>query len=349
MINSMMYTEITEQPEAIALGLPSFRQQIQSMRLKHTHLDRIVFVGSGDSYFAPLALELACYRNLQVPVSIWYSGDAATYRSFRPSDLVIPISVSGQSAATLAAAQTARLQGSSLLAITGSGDSQLAQLAHHTLVFNFHSRSRQTPHTVDYMSTLLAIAVIIEHLAETPLTFLDNLGERVDAVLTATQRVAAKIAGEIGDQDHFFFLGSGPDFGCAQYAAAKFWEAGGLWALPFELQEFAHGGHLLLEPGAPIIVVTSSAAAQHRLAQRLQSLTAIGGRPIVVVEHSSVIEDAWTIATHYSGGEWSPFFTALPLQWLCLYVANAKGIDLLTSEGRQRTATGYRKLQAAWN
>lgn len=60
----------------------------------------------------------------------------------RPGDVLLALSTSGRSANVLRAAQAARQAGMTVVALTGAGDSPLAQVAHHVLAAPTHDTPR---------------------------------------------------------------------------------------------------------------------------------------------------------------------------------------------------------------
>lgn len=333
-MNELMRSEILDQPGALEESLASLRGQLDAAGLAQ-RWSAVVFTGSGDSYCAPLALQYAARLLVRAPVSVLPALEAARYFPFSPGMLVVTISVSGEAKQTVESARTARDAGASVLSITGNAESTLAGLATRRLLLEFRSRSRRTPHTTDFLTTLLAVAAIVEALGGERVAILDELPAAVGELVAAHEQPCLELGRELAARDRFVFLGAGPSFAVAQYGAEKFWEAGGLEAHAFELDEFAHGAHFLLEPGDPVFVLAPAGRSSARVEEICEGLYGLGAR-VVALADSALPE------------EWSPFATAVPVQWLCWAIATAKGYDVERKDGRHADPGPYELAHERW-
>src|SRR4030067_2603563 len=107
-MNEQMYNEILDQVHAIRNSLPNLRSQHMALLPNITTKPSVIFTGSGDSYFAPLALQYAARKYLSCNVRVLPALEAARYWRFDPQDLLVAISFSGETARTNEAAQKAR-------------------------------------------------------------------------------------------------------------------------------------------------------------------------------------------------------------------------------------------------
>jgi fructoselysine-6-P-deglycase FrlB-like protein len=214
----------------------------------------------------------------------------------------------------------------------------LAQLAAETLVLEFRSRSRKTPHTTDFLTTMLAVAAIVEWLQGHKLTGLDELVDGAQELVTAAEEPSRELAARFGASNRFTFLGAGPSLGVALYAAEKLWEAGGLEAHAFELEEFAHGAHLLVDAGDPVFIVAPPGKSSGRAAEIADGLAAIEARAVPIDGGTANLPE-----------EWSPFATAVAVQWLCHAIATEKGYDVVRKDGRHAERTSrYLSAHTGW-
>src|SRR5262249_20158693 len=155
-VNELMREEILDQPAALRQSLPSLRAQLAELDLPQPR--HLFFAGSGDSHAAPLALELAAHLHLDAPAQTLTALEAARYTPFREDRLLAAISVSGEGVRTIEAARAAREAGAWVLAVTAEAMSTLTGVASGALVLPVRARSRETPHTTDFLTTLLAVA-----------------------------------------------------------------------------------------------------------------------------------------------------------------------------------------------
>lgn len=332
-MNELMREEILDQPEALRLSVTRLREQSAQVMSTQPSWKRVIFTGSGDSYLAPLALEYAARHYLEPEVHVLPAQIAARYWSFKPGDLLVAISISGEAGRTVEAAKAARQANASVLAITVNEVSTLASLGNAALIIPFRSRSRQTPHTTDYLTTLLALATLIEAVSQHHLTLLDTLAEVTAQALQNLAAPCLEVAESIKQSDHFYFLGTGPSWGTAQYAAAKMWEVGGVVTFAFELEEFGHGPHMLINAAEPAFVMAPTGQSVDRARLMLEGLGVIGAKRVVITDKAELFPTISCLRVPHLPEVWSPFGTTLAVQWLCWAIATAKGYDVLTKDG----------------
>ena len=326
-MNEQFYEDIFDQPNAIKTTVSSFREQLSTLTLK-TEPSRILFTGSGDSYFASYAMQFAARNHTGKQVYALFSNDAANYWIYKEDDLLIPISITGESKQTLKAAQRAAEAGAHVLSLTANTESSLAKASQTTIRIPYVSKSRRTPHAADYMATLTAICTIIELFSKKKLSIIDTLEALVAESLAeikrqdAVDRICEKAYGT------FYFLGSGPNFGTAQYAAAKFWEARGLRALAIELEEVAHGPYMMVEPNDLVCIIAASGENEDRALTDINAFNALGANVCVVTDRDDLVSDN-VIKTNLINEDWSPITTCLPLQYLCYAYCNKQKMDVM--------------------
>ncbi len=347
-MNKIMRDEILDQPGAIRQSLPQLRSQIDRLGLKINSGQKIIFTGSGDSFIAPLALLFAARLHCPANVYVLSALDAAHYWSFSANDILVPISISGKAIRTVEAAQLARKKGANVLAITANADSNLAAISDHSIIIPFQSRSRITPHTTDYLTTLLAISGLLEHLAGNRFSILDSLIDTVTQQVRDFEGPLTEIGYSLRENNQFYFLGGGPHFATAFYAAAKFWEVGGLLAGAFDLEEFAHGPHLMVKAGDPVFIVAPNGGSIERARQIVDGLRELTTELYVITDAKSNFPGIHSLIVPTIAEEWSAFTTTIPLQWLCWGVANAKGYDVVKKDGLHDNPESYEAAHRKW-
>ena len=326
-MNEQFYEDIFDQPNAIETTVASFREQLGSLILK-TEPARILFTGSGDSYFASYALQFAARNHTGKQVYALFSNDAANYWIYKEDDLLIPISITGESKQTLKAAQKAAEAGAHVLSLTANPESSLAKASQTTIRIPYVSKSRRTPHAADYMATLTAICTIIELFSKKKLSIIDSFEGLIAESLVdiknqdAVSRLSEKAYGT------FYFLGSGPNYGTAQYAAAKFWEARGLRSLAIELEEVAHGPYLMVKPDDLVCIIAVSGENEDRALSDINAFNALGANVCVVTDREDLVSDN-VLKIKPINEDWSPITACLPLQYLCYAYCNNQKMDVM--------------------
>ena len=299
--------------------------------LPNDPFERLILVGSGDSYFAGVALQYAARELQQRAVYATMSNEAANYWKFSPNDLVIPISISGESKKTVEAATKAISAKAKVLPITTRPDSALAQVAEKSIQIPFQSVSRRTPHSTDYMTTLIAIASLLEAISNQSVPILGQVSQLVDTVLENLQKFSDLFA-LAEERKAFSIIGGGPNYGTAQYGAAKFWEAGGSKASAFEIEEVGHGPYMTFRTNELVVMLMPKGSSFRRGQSLLKGIQTLGFETLVITNTDQNIPGGNTICLPEIDELWSPFLTAIPLQYLCYSFSNFQGIDTGNSE-----------------
>lgn len=339
-MNEVMLEEIMDQPSALRISLPVLRENMLNSSVVASTFKRIIFCGSGDSFFSAESLAFAARNYCQKDVVVLPSQEALSYWNYNSSDLFIPISISGETKRTVLAAIKAKQEDAYILSITSNPNSALAKASDDVLVIPFKSRTRKTPHTTDYVTTLLSIAVIIEKLHGEPIAFLDRLPDLVKQTIDANYHRSIEIAKTIADKRNYYFFGVGPSFGTCLYGAAKFWEARGICAFPFELDEVGHGLHMVLEKKDVIFVPVTKGKTSTRISKALKGFDLLNTHCIVISDEPQLFSNWEVMIIPDISEEWSPFLTCLPLQQICWAISNAKDYDV-TAGGRFASGEAY--------
>ena len=259
-MNTAMAKEIEIQAETLPACLDALASETDAVSRPK---GRILAGGCGDSAFGPAALG-QFFRSLGLEICATTAMDIAGYRMLRPSDTVLLSSISGGTRRTIEAALVTRAAGARVVAFTCNQDSELAKLADETVVLPFTPMSRKTPHTLDYLVTVEAFAVVaLQWVGKPPLLLAPSL-QRLPAWIESARQETNNILVGIDAAARFFFIGSGPDLATASYGAAKLHEAGGLPAVSAETENFIHGMNFMLEPSDSLIVVATNGLSRHR-------------------------------------------------------------------------------------
>ncbi len=347
-MNELMLAEIGDQPEALGQSLGPLREQAAELPLPEGPR-AIYFTGCGDSYIAALASRLAWQEHLELTVEPLRPMEAWRYTRFRPGDVVVCTSISGEVRRTVEAARVARAGGAEVVAITGKPTSTLARVAEGSaLVLPVLSRSRATPHTTDYLTSLLALAVLLERVSARPIPLLDRLAGLVADTLASLPPLIERAAEVAAGARTIYLLGAGPSYATAAYGAAKLWEAGGIAASPHELEDFCHGPHLMLAPGDAAILVAPSGRSFERATQLLPGFGELDVATVVVTDADAATIASTVLPVARVPEEWSPFLTSLPLQLLTLSVANRRGYDVVSKAGHIPHPERYEDVMRTW-
>lgn len=349
-MNELMQREIRDQPRLAAEELPRLRAEAAAaLAALPRRAERLVLTGCGDSWIASLALAPAA-RTLLGPgcaVHVEQSLEAAAYFPFAPGDVLVASSVSGGVARTVEAAEAARRAGAAVIALTARPESRLAGLA-DGLVRLPEPIARNTPHSRDYLAALIALGALLEALSGRAVAALDQIGGVLGAELPGWEARAAELAPALAAAERLFLLGAGPSWASSLYGAAKLWEAGGVLGIAQEVEELAHGGHLLIRWGDAAVLIAPSGPSATHAARMLPGMLRLGLRVVVLTEESARFSGAETVALPAFPDLWSPLLTAVPLQLLCGEIAAVRGLDVTIPLGGRPDGATSQAVHVEW-
>jgi len=196
--------------------------------------------------------------------------------------LVIGISSSGEVARTVEALEQAHLAGARTLALTCTPNSSLTQTADVSIVAELPALP-VGPGLISYLAALLGVLAIGASLASgdgrrrLP-DLLGELPERMAGALDPQLDQGRAYADAVADSAQGVFLGSGPAFGAAGFAAAKVIEACGLAYHAQDVEEWAHLEYFQEPADTPTWILTSGGREASRIGEVEQAARAVGRR-----------------------------------------------------------------------
>jgi len=340
-VNEIMLREIQDQPAALEGASVDLRRQVRDLDLGPPPR-KVILTGSGDSIIAGTALESLYRRSLSAEVRAIPSMEASRYEPVDEATLVVAVSVSGGVARTIEAVLRARAQGARALAVVARPGSRLAEAAGAELLMP-EPLARHTPHSRDYTQTLLALAILLEHLAGRRFQQLDRWPEAARDVL---DRSFAELPGWVDDSPQTIFLGAGPDRATARYGALKFWEGGAMRAIWDDLEEFAHGSQLMAAPGQSAVLI-GGAEALGRAQEFLRGLARMEISARLVTDRPPRSSERFVVPD-LGGAAWMPLVSCLPLQVLTYLTVQRREIDLSIEMDGAPYGPLYGEMHVEW-
>jgi glucosamine--fructose-6-phosphate aminotransferase (isomerizing) len=298
----VLLAQLEDLPRLTHEQIEPFDHEVQRAlaTLPVTSLQRAFITGNGDSYYAALACELAfeqlggmpneppsAQRFLDYALDLEPAGEL-------PTALVIGVSASGGTEHVARSLTRARERGMATLAVTGAPDSRVAQAAAHTIPVSIPDMGR-SPGIRTYQASLLGLLLLAIRLGEqrgrlTPgegealrqeLSALRNL---LVAVVAACQQPARQAARAFRDEPFLLFLGAGPGYGTARFAAAKVVEASGLFAAGQELEEWWHVERFAYPEQMGIVLIAPPGRSHEAAVELAASARALGRRLLAVMQ-----------------------------------------------------------------
>ena len=284
-----------------------FEQQVRAVLTpsEWKAVKKVYLTGDGDSYHASCAAEMAFQVIADVacePLSAQRFLDygAAWMRpATPPHTLVIATSASGGTERVVQAIERAKEYGALTVALTGTPNSAVTQVADRSVVVELPHKER-SPGIRTYQASLVGMLLVAMQLGERQGRYAQEEADRlrqelialadvVDATTNAIQAGCREVADMIAASPIVVMLGSGPSYGTALYSAAKLVEAAGVFVLGQDLEEWWHVERFAYPLDMPVFVI----APPGRSHWRAQSVAATArglGRRVIAVTHKDDTE-----------------------------------------------------------
>src|SRR6266699_1088454 len=340
-ITTHLYSSIHAQPQAVRELLANWDGPAQAAaRLANTN--RILLAGIGTSFHAATVGE---YLLRLAGADVWAlrSFEFVNYpRPLRTDDGVIVISHRGSKLHGNLAVQRAMEAKVSTIGITGKN----SKMQGPDIVIETVEQDPSSTHSISYIGALTRLgqiaarlAALLGHtqqaqrleqgLARIP-SLMENILAREDEVRSVAQEAVAQ-------QQRIYFVGAGPNAVTATEGALKAKEAAYVTAEGFELEQAIHGPQVAFETEDLLIPIGVKGAAQPRLADFLLVLSEISPHVFLIGEAPTgetgelFKRDGWVRFAVCDGvdlaEELTPMLTALPVQLLAEFLAEARGTN----------------------
>jgi glucosamine--fructose-6-phosphate aminotransferase (isomerizing) len=207
--------------------------------------------------------------------------------------LVIGISVSGGVTRTIEGIMRAKARGLRTLAITSGAHTPIAQAAGAVLTTRVpdlpSADGVQVPGARSYLASLIMLFACALRIAEarrqsvaTWRATLAGAADQMARTIALSDDAAYGWAEATRQATEFVFCGSGPNFGTAQFGAAKILEASGDSALGQDVEEWAHLQYCARAQATPTFLITARERDASRAAEVKVAMQAIGRQVIEV-------------------------------------------------------------------
>ncbi|TSC70410.1 MAG: glucosamine--fructose-6-phosphate aminotransferase (isomerizing) [Parcubacteria group bacterium Gr01-1014_70] len=307
---------------------------------KLAHINRIIFLSQGTSYYAGLTGKYMIEELAGIPTEILY---ASEFRYAPPPlnerTLVIAISQSGETADTLEAIREAKRHHVPTLAIVNVVGSSIAREAVMG-IYNYAGPEigvASTKAFISQLAVLLLVAVWFGRQRNLPLSRgreileeLQRLPHKAEKVLSDSSHMRA-LSDEYASYENFLFLGRKYNWPVALEGALKLKEISYAHAEGYASGEMKHGPIALVTPQFPSVVVAPSDSVYEKSLSNMHELKARSGKVIAIAtEGNAVIAK---VADHVlyvpqTLEILSPILTTIPLQLFAYYMAKKRGCDI---------------------
>ena len=345
-----MIKEILDQPRVLCDCMrgrvnPDLKEVILSAMVDHRDrllsAERIIIVGCGTSWHAGLIGKQLIEGLARIPVEVEYSSEFR-YRNpiIRPTDVVIAMSQSGETADTLAAIQLAKEKGAFIYGICNSVGSSIARATdsgtyiHVGPEIGVASTKAFTGQVT--VLALLALCLGRENGSLEPERYtkiIDDLlilPERIEKIFEQKERIE-QLSTRFTYAHNFIYLGRGINYPVALEGALKLKEISYIHAEGYPAAEMKHGPIALIDEEMPIVVIATRDKIYEKVVSNIQEIKARKGRIIAIVNEGDAqvakMVD-YVIEIPEIAPELEPLLTVVPLQLLSYYIAVCKGKDV---------------------
>lgn len=302
----MMYAQIVSQPALLLEIFDDAKQRVDDVfsQFSEQRWQSVYTGGCGDSFYAGLACEMAFLRFCKLPVKAL---PAMQFSRYEVEYLTTPavffgISNSGNVARTVEAIRMARAAGADTIAITGNESSRVVDEADASLALPITAMGR-SPGIRSYTTQLLMLYLCALRLGEIRQVLssaeaehwrqrLRGVAACMEATIQANDIAVKALVGQLGDEDDWVFVGSGPNYATALFCAAKLVESCGVHAWAQELEEWGHIQFFNRREQTPTCVLMPAGRCIDRALELLPYMKSIGRYTIAVAHHEQAFAAA---------------------------------------------------------
>ena len=345
-----MLKEIFEQPQSIQDTMRGRLLEDHTTKISGINnnlkqflsADRIVIVACGTSWHAGLVGEYLFEELARIPVEVEYASEFR-YRNpvINPSDVVIAISQSGETADTLAALKLAKERGAFIYGICNVVGSSIARLT-DSGTYTHAGPEIGVASTKAFTTQLTVLTLLALHLGHKKGTIDHTTYKKLCQNLALMPDLAAKtiemtkdkvieIAQEYKDVSNCIYLGRGYNFPVALEGALKLKEISYIHAEGYPAAEMKHGPIALIDENLPVIFLAPSKGNYEKVVSNAQEIKARKGKIIAVVTENdtqmSSLADH-TLEIPEVDEIFSPILSVIPLQLLSYHIATMRGCNV---------------------
>jgi glucosamine--fructose-6-phosphate aminotransferase (isomerizing) len=311
-------------------GLESVLRQLQ-------HIDRIVIVACGTSYYAGLVGEYLIEELAGIPVEVHLASEFK-YRDepFSRSTVLLAISQSGETADTIAALNKVEDYGVLRLGIVNTIGSTIARIT-DAGVYCHAGPEKAVASTKAFIAQVTVLAEIALHLSsgkherfQALLNELDALPDKAQAVLDRADDIK-RVAERYADYRDFLFIGRHNAFPSALEGALKLKEISYIHAEGYAAGEMKHGPLAMIDENFPTFALATDSPLLEKTYSNMQEIRARKG-PIVAVATdgneaiTQLCDDV--IYVPPAEEELQPLLHAVAMQLFAYYIATKRGLDV---------------------
>lgn len=346
-----MLKEIFEQPRVLEetiqayVDVDSKTSNLPNFPFDLAKVNKLTIVACGTSYYAGLCAKYLIEEIAGVEVEVDIASEFR-YRShpFRPDNLMVFISQSGETADTIAALKYAKSRGQKILSIVNVPHSSMAQLSDAVIrtiagpEIGVASTKAYTAQIAVLSLFAIELGVIREKIAKAEKTALIaqiiEAGAKMNNLFqeSAVKNVK-KIARSLAKSRHMLYIGRGISQVTSLEAALKLRELSYIDAQGIAAGELKHGTIALIDKKMPVVVIAPTNSLFEKIVSNAEEVNARGGKIIFISDkkglaHFGKMAHKKIEIPQVSGIIQEALLPVVSTQLLAYYVALFKGNDV---------------------
>ncbi len=310
---------------------------LESVTTQLSHVDRIVIVACGTSYYAGLVGEYLLEEIAGIPVEVQLASEFK-YRDepFCRSTALLAISQSGETADTIAALKKVEDYGVLRLGIVNAVGSTIARMT-DAGVYCHAGPEQAVASTKAFIAQVMVLTQIALNLAKEGhalykpmLAEIEALPAKAEAVLKQADTIKA-IAEKYKNYRDFLFIGRRYAYPVALEGALKLKEVSYIHAEGYAAGEMKHGPLAMIDENFPTFALAGDGPLLEKTISNMQEIRARKGKIVAVTTEGTKAvaqhaDDAIYIPATLEQTE--PILQAIVMQLFSYYVATAKGYNV---------------------
>ncbi len=343
---NFMIKEIFEAPATIksaTLGRADIEKGVvklgglESVLRQLKHIDRIVVVACGTSYYAGMVGEYLIEELAGIPVEVHLASEFK-YRDepFSRSTLMLAISQSGETADTIAALKKVEDYGVLRLGVVNAVGSTIARMT-DAGVYCHAGPEKAVASTKAFIAQVTILTEIALHLSDGKtdlfkplLQELNELPDKAKRVLDQNETIKT-IAEKYAQQRDFLFIGRHNAFPSALEGALKLKEISYIHAEGYAAGEMKHGPLAMIDENFPTFAIATDSPLLEKTYSNIQEIRAREGHVVALATEGN--ENIHKLANDVIYlpkvmDELQPILHAIATQLFAYHIAMAKGLDV---------------------
>lgn len=326
-----MMKEIHETSYVLRQVIQQDPEKLQAFAKALQSAHRIYIIGSGTAGIASsqIAFYLRLYGKLSV-TSLIGADVQSYYDIFRPNDIIIAPSQSGETADVIEVLEHAKQKGLKIATLVNMPGSIMTRMSDYSFMCNAGPEIcvMSTKVFTSQIAWGYLLAKAVQGRLEEGKTNLAYLAEVVQRYLDDEKNhtILKDLASHLSEKEHIFLLGKYQNFAIMNEGMVKIIEASYKHAHAIPAGDLKHYAITLMEKGVSIIVAVSDDVVKNDLITSINEVR-LRGAEVIAIAHKREENYDFYIPTE-DAGETDAIGAIIPIQLLAYYLASTLGNNI---------------------